>query len=126
MGALPPGDLGLRVEGDADARRVELAHKLAVGQHVGLGPDQPPAGAYDLRLGAQPSDLLRVHRSDEAGVDVDRGDRALLDLLIGEDCRRRRGHRGIRERSGHTALYYPEWIAEVLARGHLIDRLPTR
>src|ERR1019366_3152703 len=117
------GHVGRRIERHADAGRGELAYDLTVGQHVSLSPHQTAAGTYDLRLRAQPVDLLGVHRADEAGEDVDRGDRALPNLLVGEDRRRRRGHRGIRERRGHATLDHPERVAELFARGHLVHRL---
>src|SRR2546423_10564982 len=65
------GDVCLRVERDADPGGRELAHGLTVGQHLGLGPDEPAARAHDLCLGAQALDLAGVHRSHEAGEEVD-------------------------------------------------------
>src|SRR2546421_3387102 len=77
-------DVCLRVERDANPSRRELAGYLAVGKHLGLRPDESASCAHHFGLGAQTLDLGGVHRPDQAGEDVDRRDRFLLDLVVAE------------------------------------------
>src|ERR1700748_2707597 len=84
-----------------------------------------PAGSYDSSLSPQSLDLLGADGPDEPREDVDRRDRALLDLVVVEDRRRRGPHRRVRERRGHSSLNHSQRVAESFAGFHLIRGRPS-
>src|SRR5947209_13506754 len=114
-------DIGQRIDVDSNPGRRELADYLAVGEHLGLRPDETAACAHHGCLRPQTLDLARVYRTYEARKDVDRGDRLALNLLVAQDRGSRGCHGCIGKSCGHTALDHPEGVSQVRPGRHLVN-----